>query len=131
LHIKGTLAFLIVLVPAMIYGAFHGGAQGVAYVWFAMNIAQTLVWVSIVHRRFMPGINADWYKGLAARVAAAGSVGIAFHYVDMSAYSRVDLFVALLIAWLSMIAAVVAVSPISHRKVRSLAGRLVFNQESG
>ncbi|MGF6779627.1 O-antigen/teichoic acid export membrane protein [Paraburkholderia sp. GAS334] len=127
LHIKGNLIFLVMLVPAILYGAFHGGARGVAYAWLAMNLFQLLVWVGIVHRQFLPGINLSWYKGMAARVAAAALVAYAFHFVDLSDPPRIVLFFFLFFMWLAMVTATVAVSPIAQRKARDFAGRLVFN----
>jgi predicted membrane channel-forming protein YqfA (hemolysin III family) len=64
---------------------------------------------------------------MAARVAAAGLVGFVLHSTTMLRTSRTQIFVFLLLMWLSMMVAAVAVSPISQRKARDLAGRLVFN----
>jgi len=64
---------------------------------------------------------------MAARVAATGLVGFLFHYTNLRQGSRVQIFVFLLLMWLSMMVAAVATSPILHRKARNLAGRLVFN----
>lgn len=127
LHIKGNTAFLIALVPAITYGAFHGGARGVAYAWLALNVFQILVWVNVVHQKFMPGINRDWYQNLAARVTLTGLFGFLLHCVNLSRCSRIALFFALAGVWVAMVAAVVAVSPISQRKAREFAGRFVLN----
>ncbi|WP_341313077.1 oligosaccharide flippase family protein [Paraburkholderia sp. IMGN_8] len=127
LQTKGNVAFLVILVPAVLFGALNDGARGVAYAWLALSLFQALVWVSIVHRRFLPGINIRWYRGMAARVAATGLVGFVFHYMTMLQTSRPQIFVFLLLMWLSMMVVAVAVSPISQRKARDLAGRLVFN----
>jgi O-antigen/teichoic acid export membrane protein len=127
LHIKGNVAFLIVLVPAVLFGALQAGAVGVGYAWLTFGLLQVLLWVSIVHRTFLPGINLRWYGGLAARVAVTGLVALAFRHTDMSQASRPQLFMYLTLMWLSMMAAAVAVSPVAQRKARDLAGRLVFN----
>jgi O-antigen/teichoic acid export membrane protein len=127
LQIRGNVAFLVILVPAVFFGSFNDGAVGVAYAWLALSLFRVLVWVSIVHRKFLPGINMKWYRGMAARVAATGLVGFVFHYTNLRQGSRVQIFVFLLLMWLSMMVAVVATSPISQRKARNLAGRLVFN----
>ncbi|NPT46113.1 hypothetical protein GNZ12_33300 [Paraburkholderia sp. 1N] len=127
LQIRGNVAFLIILVPAVFIGSRNDGAVGVAYAWLALSLFRVLVWVSIVHRTFLPGINVRWYRGMVARVAATGLVGFAFHYTNLRQGSRVQIFVFLLLMWLSMMVAAVAASPISQRKARNLAGRLVFN----
>lgn len=128
LQIKGNVAFLVILVPAVLVGALNDGARGVAYAWLALSLFQVLIWVSIVHRQFLPGINLRWYRELATRVAATGAVGLAFQYVAMPLQpSRIQIFLFLVLMWLSMMVVVVAVSPISQRKARDLAGRFVFN----
>ncbi|GAB6850322.1 lipopolysaccharide biosynthesis protein [Paraburkholderia kururiensis] len=127
LHIKGNLLFISILVPAVLFGALHLGARGVGYAWLAVNVYQLLVWVSIVHRKFLPGINLAWYKGLFTRVAVVGLLGVAFHYADLSQQPRIALFFLLPCIWLLMVAAAVAVSPILQRKARDLAGRFVLN----
>jgi O-antigen/teichoic acid export membrane protein len=127
LHIKGNVVFLLILVPAVLFGALHGGAIGVGYAWLAFGVLQVFVWISIVHSKFLPGINLRWYGGMAARIAVTALVGVAFRYTDMSQASRPQLFVYLLLMWLSMMAAAVAVSPIAQRKAREMAGRFVFN----
>lgn len=127
MQIKGNVGFLVILVPAFFFGALNDGAVGVAYAWLALSLIRVLVWVSVVHRKFLPGINMKWYREMALRVAATGLVGLLFHSTNALHASRTQIFLFLLLMWLSMMVAVVAVSPISQRKARSLAGRLVFN----
>ena len=127
LQIKGNVAFLVFLVPAVFFGALNDGATGVAYAWIALSLFRVLAWVNIVHRKFLPGINIRWYREMAARVVATGLVGLAFHHTTLLRESRTQIFIFLLLMWLSMMVVAVAVSPISQRKARTLAGRLVFN----
>ncbi|MGU7811594.1 lipopolysaccharide biosynthesis protein [Burkholderia sp. AW49-1] len=127
LHIKGNLGFVVILVPAVLFGAFHYGARGAAYTWLAVNVLQLFVWVGVVHRRFLPGINPVWYRGLMARIAVTGLLGIGFHYGAPSQDGRVTLFFMLFCMWLLMVAATIVVSPISQRKARDLVGRFAMN----
>ncbi|MFM0249792.1 lipopolysaccharide biosynthesis protein [Paraburkholderia sediminicola] len=127
LQVKGNVAFLVILIPAVFIGSLNDGAVGAAYAWLALGLFRLLVWVNIVHRKFLPGINIRWYMEMAARVAATGLVGLLFHYTTMPQVSRPQIFVFLLLMWLSMMVVAVAVSPISQRKARNLAGRLIFN----
>jgi O-antigen/teichoic acid export membrane protein len=127
LHLKGYTAFPVLLVPAVLYGASHSGAVGVAYAWLAVNLLFLIGWVVIVQRRFLPGINASWYRGLALRVAAVSVVGLILDHVDLSGYSRFGLFFVLSAAWIAMVGATAMVSPVVHRKARDVVGRLVFN----
>ncbi|MFM0308399.1 hypothetical protein P0D71_11470 [Paraburkholderia sp. RL17-383-BIF-A] len=127
LHLKGNIGFLILFAPAVLYGGIHFGAVGAAYVWLGMNLLLLFGWVAIVHRKFIDGINASWYRGLAARVLAVIPIGLLMSRADLAACSRIGLFFVLSGAWLAMLALTVAVSPIVQRKARHLAGRLVLN----
>lgn len=127
LHIRGNIGFLVLFVPAVLYGAFHLGAVGVAYAWLSVNVVLLLGWIAVVHRRFLPGLNANWYRGLAARVAAVSVLGIGLYRADLSSFSRIGLLLVLSGAWIAMVAATVVVSPLVQRKARDVIGRLVFN----
>jgi hypothetical protein len=119
--------FFILLAPAVLFGDIHLGAVGAAYAWAGMNFLLLFGWVAIVHRKFIPGINASWYRGLAARIAALTPVGLLLSFADLTSCSRIGLFFVLSGAWLAMAALTIAVSPIIQRKARHLAGRLVLN----
>ncbi|WP_253185523.1 lipopolysaccharide biosynthesis protein [Burkholderia plantarii] len=127
LHIKGNLGFVAILVPAVLLGALHYGARGAAYAWLAINLAQLFLWVGVVHRRFLPGINARWYRGLASRGLVVLALGAAFRYAAPLPADRFVLLLMLGCMWLLMVAAMVAVSPISQRKAMALARRLAVN----
>ncbi|GAB7536893.1 lipopolysaccharide biosynthesis protein [Burkholderia sp. 3C] len=127
LHIKGNLGFVAILVPAVLIGALHYGAVGAAYAWLAINLAQLFLWVAVVHRKFLPGINAAWYRGLLIRVVAASALGVAFHYTQFPPVNRFALLMIVASMWLLMVGATIAVSPISQRKARDLARRFALN----
>ncbi|ABE29265.1 polysaccharide biosynthesis family protein [Paraburkholderia xenovorans LB400] len=127
LHLKGIIGFLILYAPAVLFGGMHFGAVGAAYAWLGMNFLLLFGWVAIVHRKFIAGINASWYRGLIARIAALAPVGLLLSRADLTNTSRIGLFFVLSGAWLAMVALTIAVSPIIQRKARHLAGRLAFN----
>ncbi|WP_256260740.1 MULTISPECIES: lipopolysaccharide biosynthesis protein [Burkholderia] len=127
LHIKGNLGFVAILVPAVLFGALYYGVRGAAYTWLTINLLQLFIWVGVVHRRFLPGINPVWYRGLVTRIAVTGLLGIGFHYAVPFQVSRIALFFILCCMWLLMVAATIMVSPISQRKARDLVGRFAMN----
>lgn len=127
LHLKGNIGLLVLYTPAVIFGGISLGAVGAGYAWLGANFLLLFGWVAVVHRKFIPGINASWYRGLAARIAALTPVGLLLNRADLQACSRIGLFFVLSGAWLAMVALTIAVSPIIQRKARHLAGRLVLN----
>jgi O-antigen/teichoic acid export membrane protein len=61
LHVLGNIAFVIILVPSVIWAARSYGGMGAASVWFATNSLFFLLWVPFVHSRLAPGLNYRWY----------------------------------------------------------------------
>lgn len=62
LHLIGSLIFLFLLVPLISWGAWAHGAEGAAWVWFSLNAIITLTWPKVVHQKFIPRLNAPWYR---------------------------------------------------------------------
>jgi len=61
LHVVGNIAFVFLLVPAIVLAASYYKGVGAGYAWLAVNLASFLFWVPFVHHRFAPGLNAKWY----------------------------------------------------------------------
>jgi len=61
LHLIGNAGFVVLLIPAIIWGTYQYGALGAGYVWLTMNFISFIAWLPIVHRRFEPGLNLKWY----------------------------------------------------------------------
>ncbi len=60
LHIKGHFLFLLLLVPSLIWAVLHYGMIGAAVTWMMINLLFLLVWVPVVHHRFLPGFHKTW-----------------------------------------------------------------------
>jgi len=60
LHVMGGALITVLLIPALIWGTARYGATGAAYAWLASNLAYLLLWVPLIHRRFMPGQHGHW-----------------------------------------------------------------------
>jgi O-antigen/teichoic acid export membrane protein len=61
LHLIGNAAFVVILVPVIIWAAREYGGVGAGYVWLGMNMLSFVAWLPLVHRKFAPGINFKWY----------------------------------------------------------------------
>lgn len=60
LHVLGNLILLVTLVPALVFSAGRWGAVGAGQVFFAGNLLFLLLWVPLIHRRFMPQLTWRW-----------------------------------------------------------------------
>jgi O-antigen/teichoic acid export membrane protein len=76
LHFIGHAAFVVLLLPASVWGAYHYGGVGAGYVWLCMTSLLFGGWLPFVHRRFVPGLNRKWYgQDVLPTVAAAAIAG--------------------------------------------------------
>jgi len=62
LHMIGNAAFVVLLVPLIIWAASKYGGVGAGYVWLGMNMLSLTAWLPLVHKKFAPGINRLWYS---------------------------------------------------------------------
>jgi O-antigen/teichoic acid export membrane protein len=61
LSLIGQCWYTVLIVPSIILAANQFGAIGSGYVWIAINLLFLVVWVPLVHRRFVPDLNKVWF----------------------------------------------------------------------
>jgi O-antigen/teichoic acid export membrane protein len=61
LHLIGNAVFVVLLLPIIIWAASHYGAIGAGYAWLGMNLLSLIAWLPLVHRKYQPGLNRQWY----------------------------------------------------------------------
>jgi O-antigen/teichoic acid export membrane protein len=60
LHLIGNLMFVTLFVPLLLLAVNRFGMIGAGYAWIVANLLPFLVWLPIVHRRYLTGIHVDW-----------------------------------------------------------------------
>lgn len=60
LHLLGNAMFVAVLIPLLIWLAWHYGTIGAGYAWLGSNLIYFLLWVPVVHKHFVPGLHMKW-----------------------------------------------------------------------
>lgn len=60
LHLIGNALFLVILIPLLIWTVNSYGVVGAGYAWIVANLLPFLVWLPIVHRRFVKGLHTKW-----------------------------------------------------------------------
>jgi len=60
LHLIGSLFFLFLLIPSVIWASVNHGMAGAGWAWFLSNFIYFIIWVPMVHRRFAKGMHKDW-----------------------------------------------------------------------
>ncbi len=66
LHLIGNLIFVLIFVPLLFLAVRRFGMVGAGWAWLLANLLPFLVWLPLVHRRFLKGIHLRW---LAADIA--------------------------------------------------------------
>lgn len=62
LHLIGNALFVLILIPAIIGAAMYYGGQGAGWAWLISNLLYLLLWVPLVHHRFVPGLHWQWMR---------------------------------------------------------------------
>ena len=60
LHMIGNGAFAIFLIPSLIWLTRQYGMIGAGVAWLSSNVLYFLVWIPLVHRRFVPNLHTQW-----------------------------------------------------------------------
>jgi O-antigen/teichoic acid export membrane protein len=60
LHFVGTALSLLTLIPAFIWGGLHYGGLGTGVAWAAANCLYLVLWVPVVHARYLKGRHWKW-----------------------------------------------------------------------
>lgn len=95
LHLIGNLAFVLLLVPSIIWATTTYGVIGAGWVWLGMNALSFVAWLPLVHAKFAPGLNARWYtQDTLALLVPAAATGVALSSLVPPYLSRPLLFLA-------------------------------------
>jgi O-antigen/teichoic acid export membrane protein len=105
LHVVGNVLFVLLFVPLLLWAVSNFGMIGAGYAWIIANLLPFLVWLPIVHRRYLAGLHFAWLKKDigAIVVLPAISAGLVLRLVDWPS-TRGWLVAALLVVYLGLTA---------------------------
>lgn len=75
LHVWFSLVSAALSIPLVVYATMQHGAFGAALSWFGLRMLTFLIWPSIVHKRFAPGLHKQWLQDLL-RITAMTGLGL-------------------------------------------------------
>ncbi len=75
LHLIGNLIFAAAFVPLLVFGVTSYGVVGAGVAWIVANLLPFVVWLPIVHHRFLRGLHLTWLLNDVGIVASATSLG--------------------------------------------------------
>ena len=59
-HMIGSLFFVVLLMPALVWATLAHGVTGAGYAWLSANAIYFFVWVPKVHGLFIKGLHTPW-----------------------------------------------------------------------
>jgi O-antigen/teichoic acid export membrane protein len=69
LYLIGNLFFIILMIPTLIWAASTYGGVGAGWTWMLVNLIFFIVWMPIVHGRFIKGFHLDWLFNDVGKIA--------------------------------------------------------------
>lgn len=123
LHLIGSVIFLTLLIPTVIWATLSFGGVGAGWAWLVTVLIYFFGWTPVVHRRLEPGLHWRWlwrdvgvYAGLAA--ITAGSLAVAFDPPE----SRVGGLLFLLLAGMLILTVTAMASRVGRARASELIG---------
>ena len=74
MHLIGSALFLLLLIPSVIWAATRHGVTGAGWAWLVSNAVYFVVWVPLVHEKFIPGMHWSWMWADVLRPAVLPSL---------------------------------------------------------
>lgn len=60
LHLIGNALFVLIFIPILFWGVRKYGMLGAGYAWIIANLLPFIIWLPIVHSRFVKGLHTQW-----------------------------------------------------------------------
>lgn len=102
LHLIGNVAFMLLLIPSLVWATWQYGAIGAGYAWLASNALLFLAWVPLVHKRFIKGIHVQWLLRDVGEIVLFSVVGASLAYRSLG-WSEVRVKAIVEIIFLSLV----------------------------
>jgi len=124
LHFFASFAWLVLMIPSIIWASLHYGGVGAGYVWLGLNVISFVVWVPLVHNRFVPGLNFQWYRDDVLKIYLfAGLIGYCLSTIMPHSDSRYWLAVQVGLMGLLVVSAGVLASSVLRCKLKQIIWR--------
>ena len=65
LHLIGNMLFVATFIPMLLWATWNFGMIGAGYAWVITNLLPFVIWLPIVHRRFVKGLHIQWLRDLS------------------------------------------------------------------
>lgn len=86
LHVVGNVIFVLLFLPMLYFAVTRFGMVGAGYAWIIANLFPFVVWLPVVHRKFLNGVHLRWLAEDIFAVALMPTIvaGMAWYFVSWS-----------------------------------------------
>lgn len=115
LHVVGNLIFVILFLPMLYFAVTRFGMIGAGYSWIIANLIPFVLWLPVIHHKFLKGGHLRWIVEdiFAVALFPAFIAGIAWYFVSWSD-ERWHILTTLILLY-TVVAAAAAVSSSKFR----------------
>jgi len=119
LHLIGSSLFVLLLIPSLIWATLHYGMIGAGWAWLTANLIYFLLWVPIVHKRFVKGLHAQWLLQDLVTIVILTVAGAALaHGLLEWPHDRVQVVLWIVTLSLALLTTAAAGSPFIRKTIR-------------
>lgn len=118
LHVVGNVIFVLLFLPMLYFAVTSFGMIGAGYAWIIANLFPFVVWLPIVHRKFLKGGHLRWLAEDVLAVALLPTLvaGVALYFVRWSD-DRGQILATLVVLYVLVAVSAAASSPIFRARL--------------
>ncbi|WP_136799760.1 oligosaccharide flippase family protein [Desulfosediminicola ganghwensis] len=126
LHLIGNAWFVALFIPSLYYAARKFGMIGAGYAWLLANLLPFIVWLPVVHRRFVNGLHIQWLLYDVSFIVGPPII-VVYLFAQLIVWPEERLFVVVYIIGISLVlSAVAAISSSCIRAIIRQKIRIVY-----
>lgn len=65
LHLVGNALFVALFIPMLLWTTWKYGMIGAGFAWLISNLLPFVIWLPVVHQRFVRGLHLQWLRDLS------------------------------------------------------------------
>jgi O-antigen/teichoic acid export membrane protein len=104
LHFFGSILFILLFLPTLIFLTLKLGIIGAGWSWFSINLVSFVLWISFLHHYLCPGLHLKWlFNDIGISLLYCTPFAITLNYFIKWNFSRVHTGLAILLICLTLI----------------------------
>lgn len=121
LHVRGNIAFAVIIIPAMIVAATEFGAIGAAWTWAVVNAGFFAIWTAVIHNHFAPGTHTQWVRvDVVPIFVSVAFVVLACHWMVPAASGRDATLLTVGLSGLAALATAIGASSEARQRIQAV-----------